>query len=143
MGIKEYFEKYDGMIIGFRKQGKRSIIDVFLNKNWKVDERNFTKGILVSYNDSKQDDNSIYYIFYSEVVDFDVIFDEISKTIKWNQEEEQKKELFNKKVAELNRFFKDNDLKNLEKLKIELNDFPEYVLDDEKDVKVNNEELSK
>jgi hypothetical protein len=103
--IDEYFEKYPQNIIGFRVNKTTKIIDVWLNNDWEIQIPKQLAGIYVKKQKINEENNSIYYIVYSESHDFTVLYNSVSSIIEYNLDIERKQNLFKDKLTELKNLF--------------------------------------
>lgn len=103
MRIDEFFEKYPQNIFGFRINGDIKIIDFWLPNNWDITQ-NFDDCTLKKQKDDESGKRS-YYIIFSNVVNFENLFKNVSDIIEHNLEIEKKQMLFAEKVGELKKLF--------------------------------------
>jgi hypothetical protein len=104
MRIDELFEKYPNNIIGFRVNKTTKIIDFWLNNSWELRDE-IRNGIMIKKQKTDDPNQRSYYIIYSDIFDFEVIFDELCEIIEYNLDIERKQMLFSKKMDELKNLF--------------------------------------
>lgn len=106
--LKPYFK-------GIKVAEKYNIIEFNLKKTWSIEE---TESIGVQRKEVKDDNNFLYFMFYSDTKSLDEIIDYVEESvINRNLEIEQKEQLLRMKVEELKRVFEDKSLDELNNLK--------------------------
>ncbi len=107
MNINEAFEKYPDNVIGLRVNKSAKIIDFWFNKDWVFPEKSDNEKVKYQLKMQKEDAGSgpSYYIIFSDILNFEELYEQLSKIIDYNLEIEKKQKLFNQKVSDLKRLF--------------------------------------
>lgn len=92
--------------------GGKIVVHLSYKEGWKI-LKSTTEDVQVG----KDDTNPYVYYYYAPLtVDFNVLFDEIDRTIRFNTEAEIKKKLLIEKIKELETIFKEESLETLHTL---------------------------
>lgn len=111
--LKPYFK-------GLKIAENYRIVEVNLKNSWNVQE---DPNIEVQQKQTKESNNILYSMFFSDRKSFDEILDFIEeKVINYNLEIEEKEKLLRMKVEELKRVFEDKNLDELNRLKFTTED---------------------
>ena len=111
--LKPYFK-------GLKIAENYRIVEVNLKNSWNVQE---DPNIDVQQKQTKESNNILYSMFFSDRKSFDEILDFIEeKVINYNLEIEEKEKLLRMKVEELKRVFEDKNLDELNRLKFTTED---------------------
>ena len=111
--LKPYFK-------GLKIAENYRIVEVNLKNSWNVQE---DPNIEVQQKQTKESNNILYSMFFSDRKSFDEILDFIEeKVINYNLEIEEKEKLLRMKVEELKRVFEDKNLDELNRFKFTTED---------------------
>jgi hypothetical protein len=97
------------------------LVDMKLPKIWKDKEILGSRGNKIQIKLGKSNDNQKLVSFFSTFDDEGVtlLVDEVRAVIKWNMDQEEKNNLLNKKMIELQKMFSENNVDALRKLEFE------------------------
>ena len=115
MGIYKEIEKYSGYFHSIRLHDNILLLDLKLPADWEV------KNLLSSLNTTTQlkiNDSTETHTLVSFYCPFDdkecnVLVDVVNKIIKWNKDREEKNNLLNIKILELQKVFENNKIESL------------------------------
>jgi hypothetical protein len=120
MNIDEVFEKYPDNVFGLRVNKTTKIIDFWFNKDWGFPERGENEKKLYELKKQKEDPNGAdYFIIFSDVLDFEALYAQLSIIIDYNLEIEKKQKLFNQKVNDLKKMFVTMSYEQLKEIEFE------------------------
>ena len=114
MSIDQAFEKYPNNILGFRINKTFKIIDVWLNNNWEINDKD--SDFVIQKQKENEDKTKSYFIIYSEIANFEALFNKVSEIIEYNLDLERKQLLFAEKIQQMKALFNEmsyDELKNL------------------------------
>ena len=97
---------------GFDLYNGKVVVHLSYKEGWKI-LKSSTEDVQVVRDEANP---SVYYYYASFTVDFNVLFDEIERTIRFNTEAEIKKQLLIEKIKELEAIFKEEPLETLRSL---------------------------
>jgi hypothetical protein len=108
-GIQERLQQLQPYVLSIRYFEGLPVIEVFFKERWTVPESEIIRK-------EKVDENSTTYMFFSQHdgIGIDELLDYAEDIINMNIEKEQKNELLRVKVKELQKFFVENSLSELE-----------------------------
>lgn len=92
--------------------GGKIVVHLSYKEGWKI-LKSTTEDVQVGRDDTNP---YVYYYYAPLTVDFNVLFDEIDRTIRFNTEAELKKKLLIEKIKELEAIFKEEPLETLHTL---------------------------
>jgi hypothetical protein len=97
------------------------LVDMKLPKIWKDKEILGSRGNKIQLKLGKSNDTQKLVSFFSTFDDEGVtlLVDEVRAVIKWNMDQEEKNNLLNKKMIELQKMFSENNVDALRKLEFE------------------------
>tara|TARA_R110002167_G_scaffold220468_1_gene425089 strand:- start:91 stop:486 length:396 start_codon:yes stop_codon:yes gene_type:complete len=97
------------------------LVDMKLPKIWKDKEILSSRGDKIQIKLGKSNDTQKLVSFFSTFDDEGVtlLVDEVRAVIKWNMDQEEKNNLLNKKMIELQKMFTENNVDALRKLEFE------------------------
>tara|TARA_R110000744_G_scaffold218970_2_gene337787 strand:+ start:64 stop:459 length:396 start_codon:yes stop_codon:yes gene_type:complete len=97
------------------------LVDMKLPKIWKDKEILSSRGDKIQIKLGKSNDTQKLVSFFSTFDDEGVtlLVDEVRAVIKWNMDQEEKNNLLNKKMIELQKMFSENNVDALRKLEFE------------------------
>lgn len=114
--IDEFFEKYPNNIIGFRVNGNNKVIDFWLDSEWTVDLVKEVKNLSIKKQKSSDDNKSIYYVLFSDKLDFNSMYKVFCDIMEHNLDMERKKDLYVEKLTELRDLFDNLTYDELKKI---------------------------
>ena len=134
MSLYSEISQFEKLFHGIRIHEDFIIIDLKIPLNWedkKILQQKTTteEGNVVQMKVNSSDKNSKLVSFYSlfDGKNTDTLVSEIKKVIKWNRDVEEKNELLNKKMMELQKVFHENNLESLREVNI--NFYPQLKKD--------------
>tara|TARA_Y100001937_G_C6982064_1_gene268156 strand:- start:140 stop:616 length:477 start_codon:yes stop_codon:yes gene_type:complete len=137
MSLYSEIKKFDGLFYGIRLHETFIIIDLKLPKKWEdkkilEQSKSNNQDVQVQIKVNNQDDNYKLISFYTvfDEINTDILVKEINKIIKWNKDLEEKNNLLNTKMLELQKVFQENNLNDLRDLNINFQ--PKLVIDEAK-----------
>ena len=121
MNLFDNISKFGPYFNSIRMHEGLILIDMKLPKVWKDKEILGSRGNKIQIKYGKSNDTQKLVSFFSTFDDAGVILleDEVKVVIKWNMDQEEKNNLLNQKMIELQKMFTENDVDALRKLEFE------------------------
>ena len=134
MSLYSEISQFKKLFHGIRIHEDFIIIDLKLPLSWEdkkiLQQKTNTQEVnVVQMKINSSDKNSKLISFYSlfDEKNTNILVEEIKKVIKWNTDVEEKNELLNKKMMELQKVFHENNLESLREINI--NFYPQFKKD--------------
>ena len=121
MSLFDNISKLGSHFTSIRMHEGLILIDMKLPKIWKDKEILSSRGDKIQIKLGKSNDTQKLVSFFSTFDDEGVtlLVDEVRAVIKWNMDQEEKNNLLNKKMIELQKMFTENNVDALRKLEFE------------------------
>ncbi len=120
MSLFTEFESLSPYLQSIRKLKQYIIFDVTIPKNWKVLKKYIVEDKFVEQESDNPESRVLTFVSDSDENSVSLTIKNIQNIIKYNIEREQKEELLQQKIAELQVLFEKNTLKNLKTLKFDI-----------------------
>lgn len=120
MSLFTEFESLSPYLQSIRKLKQYIIFDVTIPKNWKVLKKYIVEDKFVEQESDNPESRVLTFVSDSDENSVSLTIKNIQNIIKYNIEREQKEELLQEKIAELQVLFEKNTLKNLKTLKFDI-----------------------
>jgi hypothetical protein len=121
MNLFDNISKFGPYFNSIRMHEGLILLDMKLPKVWKDKEILGSRGNKIQIKHGKSNDTQKLVSFFSTFDDTGVILleDEVKAVIKWNMDQEEKNNLLNQKMIELQKMFTENNVDALRKLEFE------------------------
>ena len=121
MSLFNNISKFGPYFTSIRMHEGLMLVDMKLPKIWKDKEILGSRGNKIQIKLGKSNDTQKLVTFFSTFDDEGVtlLVDEVRAIIKWNMDQEEKNNLLNKKMIELQKMFSENNVDSLRNLEFE------------------------